>query len=293
MKKSYQKPIWKVIITGILTIAISISLAVLDDWNPEQNNFILKIFCFLIFSVLDIIYLALCTIEDLRKKALISEIERQLVAYETALTGIIQVSQQNATNLNDCIHEYMDTNKINSHAWNYKNVCYELCKIIYLFVCDLSKSKECEIAYVRLDENTTDEISMYAYKNHTDQAPKLLNKKRSFLDDTSLQYFDMKMFKECINETKVLYGSDAINIHFYRTPDERKEKPNKYNQHISIPVFCDNKKMVGLLEITCLDKCSLGNSENEVKDVANRYFVPYANIFLLLHKADKALHLGI
>lgn len=293
MKKICQSPKWKVIITGILTLAISISLAVLDNWDTNQSYFGIKVSVFFLLSICDIIFLLYCTAEDIREKALVAELKKQLIAYESALTGIIQVSQVNATDLNNCIHEYINTKSINPHAWNYKKVCYELCRIIYLFVCELSNSKECEIAYVRLDESTKDEITMYAYKNHVDQPPKLLNKKRNYSNKLIAQYFDMKMFDECINETRVLFGSETINNKFYRTPEEREGKKEKYNQYIAIPVFCDNKKMVGLLEISCFESCSLGKSEEEIKDVANRYFVPYANIFLLLHKADKALHLGI
>lgn len=289
----WQKPRWKVIITGILTIAISISLAVLDDWDKTQSFFELKIIIFFSFSVLDIIYLVFCTTHDIKERALIHELNRQMKAYETALSGIIRISQNNAANLNNCIHDYQKNKSINKRSWSYKTTCYDLCKNIYVFICELSGNKDCEIAYIRLNENQQGEISMYAYANQGQLAPNLLNKKRNYLDTSSIQYFDMKMFERNTNEIKVLYGSETINNKFYRTPEEREKHPKKYNQLIAIPVFCDDKKMVGLLEIACLEQCSLGNSESEIKDIAHRYLVPYANLFLLLHKTEKALFLGI
>lgn len=293
MKVLWQKPKWRVIITGILTIAISISLAVLDDWDTQQRFFDFKVVIFLLLSVVDIIYLIICTTFDIKENELICEMKRQMKAYESALSGIIRISQNNASNLNNCIHDYAITNKINDRAWSYKNVCYDLCKHIYLFVCELSGNKNCEVAYVRLNEDVHGEISMYAYANHDQLSPKLLNKKRNFLDESQVQYFDMKLYENNDNEIKVLYGCEAINVKFYRTPEERENNKNKYNQFIAIPVFCDDKKMVGLLEIACLENCSLGNNESEIKDIAHRYFVPYANLFLLLHKIEKTLYLGI
>ena len=48
-------------------------------------------------------------------------------------------------------------------------------------ICELSGNKDCEIAYIRLNENQQGEISMYAYANQGQLAPNLLNKKRNYL----------------------------------------------------------------------------------------------------------------
>lgn len=295
MNNFFLRPRVRAFITGILTLAVSISLAILGNWNLKQNFFWIKLTIFFIFSILHIIYLIFCTAQQVKDSILMSEYKKQLTAYETALTGIIHISQSNASNLNICIHSFETKKAIPQNVWEYKKVCYEICKIIYDFVYKLSDNQECEVAYVRLNEKVDGEISMFAYANHNNQTPKLLNQKRNFKNKTfsQVQYYDMSLFEEDVNETKVLYGSDIINKKFYRTSDEREKKPNKYNQFIGIPVFCDNKKMVGLLEIACLEKCSLGKSEDELRDIANRYFVPYSNLFLLLHKMEKALYLGM
>jgi hypothetical protein len=185
--------------------------------------------------------------------------------------------------------------KINEKLWNYKMACYQLCRVIYIAVCKLTlaNNKDCEIVYVRLNEHTDGEISTFAYENKAHQAPKLLNEKRNFKADNTVKYFDMQLFAEENKETTVLYGSEEINNHFYRTPIERTNHPQKYNQFIAIPVICDETKIVGLLEIACLNNCSLGEDEKIVKEIAEQHFIPYANLFLLLHKLDKALHLGL
>lgn len=295
MQNHLLRPRIRVIITGILTIAVGISSAVLGNWDSNQNYYALKIISFFAASATQILYLVLCAAQEVKEKLLLSEYKRQLTAYETALSGITCISQSNASDLNTCIHHFEENHNISNDVWNYKKVCYQLCQVIYNFACKLTDNQECEVAYVKLNEQVDGEISMFAYANFNNQTPVLLNEKRNFKDQTSsqIQYYDMHLFQENINQTKILFGSDKINNLFYRTPEEREKFPNKYNQFIGIPVFCDDQKMVGLLEISFLNNCSLGKNDEVIRDIANRYFVPFSNLFLLLHKTNKALHLGI
>jgi hypothetical protein len=160
-------------------------------------------------------------------------------------------------------------------------------------VIKLTKNENVEVSYVKLNENIPGEIQLYAYRNQPNQSPTLLNKKRNFLSTEAVTYYDMKMFQRNHSDSKVLYGSDTINIHFFRTSEELENNPKKYKEYVAIPVFCDNHKMIGLLQIACMEDCSLAEDEAILKEVADKFFVPYANLFLLLHKMNKALHLGI
>ena len=63
--------------------------------------------------------------------------------------------------------------------------------------------------------------------------------------------------------------------------------------YVGIPVFCDDDKMVGLLEIVGLDDTKFRcKSKDEVEEIVNKFLVPYANVFLLLQKLEKALLAG-
>lgn len=62
---------------------------------------------------------------------------------------------------------------------------------------------------------------------------------------------------------------------------------------VGIPVFCDNRKMVGLLEVVGFDDDRLGClTREEMEEKVNKYLVPYANMLLLVHKMEKALFAG-
>lgn len=293
MRKILKSPKMRAFISAILTSLIAISLAVLGDWDLNQKCFVLKIVIFSILSILDILLIVFCAAQDSKDISLNSELKKENSSLKKALSGIILVSQFNSSEINQCIHQYIMEGKINSDIWNYKKACYNLCATIFNFVTEFAHNDNVEVSYVKLNESTAGEIELYSYKNNTDQKPKLLNKKRNFLNLDTIQYFDMELFNKNSAETKVLYGSDEINTNFYRTREEREKHPQKYNQYIAIPVFCDNKKMIGLLQIACLNRCSLAEDGEVLEEVANKYFVPYANLFLLLHKMNKALLLGI
>lgn len=293
MERIIKKPMWRALISAMLTGITSISLAVLGDWNPDQKCFILKIVMFIVLSLLDIAIIVFCASQDSKELSLNSELKKENSSLKKALSGIILVSQFNSSEINQCIHQYISEGKFSGDIWNYKKACYNLCATIFHFVTEFAHNDNVEVTYVKLNEFTDGEIELYSYKNSTDQKPKLLNKKRNFLNSDTIQYFDMTLFDKNVAETKVLYGSDTININFYRTPEDRERYPEKYNQYIAIPVFCDNQKMIGLLQIACLNKCSLAEDSEVLEEVANKYFVPYANLFLLLHKMNKALLLGI
>ncbi|MBO5938172.1 MAG: hypothetical protein J6Q82_01560 [Clostridia bacterium] len=293
MKKFYDNPRLRAGLSAILTALVSISLAVLGNWDSKQEGFWVKVSVFVVLSIVNLSYVIFCAAQDSKEHALIAELKRENDVFKKAMSGIISISQENSSKINECLHQYLTDGKIDPKVWNYKKACYLLCATIYEFVIKLTKNEKVEISYVKLNENIPDEIQLYAYRNQNNQPPKLLNIPRDFSDKNAISYYDMELFQNHCSETDVLYGSDEINNRFFRTREERERNPKKYKEYVAIPVFCDNKKMVGLLQIACLEDCSLAEDKAILKEIANKFFVPYANLFLLLHKMNKALHLGI
>lgn len=293
MKKIYDSPKWRAGVSALLTVIVSILLSLLGNWDSGQRLFGWKLAGFIVAAFLDLSYVVLCAAQDSKEHSLIAALKNENTVYKKAMSGTILVSQENATQINECMHEYAVNRQINPYVWSYKKACYSLCAIIYQFVTQLTNNDNVEVSYVKLNEDIPGEITLFAYKNQTNQAPNLLNIPRNFLSTTAIPYFDMKMFKKNCSDTVVLCGSSSINNNFYRTTDELERHPKKYNQFIAIPVFCNNEKMIGLLQIACLDKSSLDNNKDMIEEISNKFLVPYANLFLLLHKMNKALHLGI
>lgn len=186
MKNIYKNDKARALITGILTAFVSVSLAVLGAWNFDQSYFVLKLICFIFFTVLNILHLTFIVAQDSKDKKIAAELERQIKAFENASAGLIATCKSNATRINSLIHYVLSGKSIPEEVRKYKAVCYELCTIIYNVVRNLSND-DCEITYVKLNEAVPGEISTYAFKNQVDQLPKIFNKPRNYLNPEEVE----------------------------------------------------------------------------------------------------------
>lgn len=67
----------------------------------------------------------------------------------------------------------------------------------------------------------------------------------------------------------------------------------RFHLHIGIPVFCEEDKMIGLIDIFGTDDSFLGShNEEELKERINKFIVPFISIAVLLHKIERAIFLG-
>lgn len=102
----------------------------------------------------------------------------------------------------------------------------------------------------------------------------------------SSAYYDLCLFTEAKSDNSIYMGTSEVDKVFVRSR-------GKYHLYIGIPVFCADKKMIGLLEVVGLDDSMLScASKEELDEATNKFLVPYAKIFLLLHKMEKALLVG-
>ena len=125
---------------------------------------------------------------------------------------------------------------------------------------------------------------MSGFANQNMQMPTIFGLKRLVEDGNS--YHDADLFKKSKADIEVLKNKDEIGNAFLFGKSANRDK---YSQYIAIPIFCADRKMIGLLEITCLNETYLAVSERELKEIASKYFGPYTFLILLLHKLEKAL----
>ena len=237
MKKLYQRPVIRALITGILTIPLSISIGLLDDWSTDQAFFFHKFLFFLVSAILSIIHLTYNAAQGIKEKDTILEFENQMHAHEQALSGIIHISQETTNTLMDRINICQKTNKFPTETL-FENSARQLCQTVYTILSNLTRSKDLEISYVCLTGRINNEIWMLSYANKNSQPPNLLKRPRIFSDSNIPQYHDMELFNNENHEINILLGSENINNHFHRTVLHKTQYPRKYNQYIGISVFC-------------------------------------------------------
>ena len=181
--------------------------------------------------------------------------------------------------------------------WNFNKACQWVCEHIYRSVQILRGSKDFEVVYVKLLEGgqTENNVMLVAYANQNQHKPTIFNEKRCFevTDSNGHVFHDLELFTRNSADTEVLIGSEKIEEVFaFRSKESRNQNKGRYTQFVGVPLFCDNRKMIGLLEVVSFQGSTLGLTEKEIQEVANKYLVPYANFILLLHKLEKALTTG-
>lgn len=289
-----NKPIVKNILLSVIVLVIGGICSSLGSWNSETDKYYHeKIFFLIIVSVAYIVLLAYYATKEVNNNRILGELKKQNKTYEEAMVGIISICEQSAKNINTIIHEVIEDGKINLHIWNFDIGCRLICEKIYNLLCNLhGDSKDFGVCYVRLvEENNQDEVYMNAYFNQNMSEPSIHKKRRKI--DSERGYHDLELFHKNKSDIEIVIGNENIRDLFtWESNESRRRSSKKYNQFIAIPVFCskeDGGKMVGLLEIVCLYSTELAKTEEEIKEIASKYFVPYAYLLLLLHKLEKAI----
>jgi len=295
LKNFFTRPPVKAIVIFLLTTGISVLVSMLGNWDKTQAHFWIKLSAFIICVVLYIGLAILYTTEEVNRRRLLEVFKRQIDTFEDLMVSIISICQMNASDINKSIHFVNDTQTIDLNIWSFDKSCTELCEHIYNSICRLGNSKKYGVAYVKLVENDPkqDKVQMIAFSNQNKHKPAVFNKVRQFKDiDPENAFHDLCLFRDAKADNDIRFTQDEVDTVFAQTAKGNKNK-GKYHIYIGIPVFCDNRKMIGLLEIVGFDDTRLGCiTREEVEEITNKYLVPYANVFLLLHKMEKALLAG-
>lgn len=298
MKRFFLKPPVKACLLGMLTIIVGILS------NVATSKGIWWVWAvFGVLAVSDIVTLFLYAKADnslLKEldetKEYCNAISTSLQSYVTSLQGVTEICKFCAQKANVQVHEIIEKSRLDCTTWNFDVASESVCKAIYEYVLKNFGVEETdagivdiEVAYVKLEEgnkrqNLPDRISLCGHYHPTRNGPKIQGKKRD-IDQNG--YYDAQLFYKNVDSPDILLNPDEIQSAF------KGKNNNDRSQFLGIPVFCstsDNtSKMVGLLEIVCHGKSILSTDRVMLEKMANLIFTPYAYLFLLLFKMDKAL----
>lgn len=293
MKEFLKKPQVKNVLLGVLTLVIGAFCSALGSWDKLTTSFWIKVSIAIILTIIYIVLLIFYSTSEVNERRIKEILEHKVKAYEEIMVGIDLICKQSASDVNSVIHEIMDEGYFNPKVWNFDKASRGVCWRIYALLGHLSEgSKDFVVSYVKLEEDTKPEIeiSMNAFANQDMHKPSIYGIKRRIDTDDDRNYHDVELFRLGKSDIEVIIGSEKIDEVFsYNSKQDRKKNKKKYNQYIAIPVFCNDTKMIGLLEIVCLNETQLGINEVEVREIASKYLVPYSYLMLLLHKLEKAL----
>ena len=296
MKKGFlTRPPVKVTLIAILTTGISVLVSLLGDWDKTQANFVIKLISFFACVLLYIGLTVFYTTDEVNHRRLLEVYKGQIDTFEDLMISIISICETNATDINKSIHHVNEAKTIDLNIWSFDKSCKEICEHVFNNVCKLGNSKRYGVAYVKLLESDADQgkVQMIAYANQNRHKPSVFNVVRQFKNiNPENAFHDLCLFREAKADNDIRFSQEEVDEVFAQTSKGNKNK-GKYHLYIGIPVFCDNRKMIGLLEVIGFDDTRLGcATREEAEEIANKYLVPYANVFLLMHKMEKALLAG-
>lgn len=285
-KAIFVHPVTKAILIGILTAL----LAIISGSSTFKNKQLTLI-------IIGGVYVALAAVYAIFETNYFSEcqsLERDNRMYEDALRRVHTICRSCAKTITSQIHEIQDNGRYNPNAWNFKMacdvVCEQLCECLLVLLQKQNTIPNIGVGYVRLDESNqkNDTIVLCSYfQTRNNDSPKILNKKRNI--SSRDEYHDAELFKLSIDKEELLLTPEEVTGKFvYKQGTNR----TKYKQYIAVPVFCDKtegEKMVGLLEITCIEEQSFPNDRQLVKTYVDSFLRPYAYLILILHKMEKGL----
>lgn len=220
---------------------------------------------------------------------------KQNKAYELTMSNFISIFQQSSRNANKLIHEIISDGRLNLNSWNFDLASELVCEKIFDLLCTLDDAdKNFGVGYVRLDESAEMEedacVYMTAFIDKTRSLPTIHKERRKL--NAPLCYHDVQLFLNGSADTEILMTPEEISdVFVYSTQEKRNAGKKKYTQYIAIPVICvtePKNKMVGLLEIVCSGQ-KLSSKRDVIERIVANFLAPYAQLFLLLHKLEKAL----
>ncbi len=275
------------LVSLIMPIVIGILVAISDstyEKKPVVGAFLwmitgLALLCFIGYWIKTKKYIT-------NENRVLEEQEKQIVAYQEILSGFISDFILFSKEVNTLIHEIEGKGEINLNIWNFDKASGEVCGQAYNALCKIADERKFGVNYIRLieDENE-DSIMMTGSANWNSTGEKIFQTIRKFKGTNPDGFHDSKLFLKNSADIDILIDETEIKKEF----ELYDKNIDKYSQYIGIPVFCDGTKMVGLLEIVCVDGGKLSDTREGVLEITNKYLIPYAYFLLFLHKLEKAL----
>ena len=290
-KEKLVRPLPKAIILGALTTVIGLLPSILGINGVDTSHW--KYVVLVGTAIIYFILLAFYATYETNSRRAVAEREKQIGAHKSLAVNTIDICRRTASKITKCIHGIEDKGEIDLALWNFDTACLEMCGFIYKVVNELCDNKNFEVTYIKLIEGNTQkrEVIMNSFANEGMHSPTIYNKSRMVNPiESHGDYHDVDLFRQNKSDIDIRIDPDEVNAVFgYSSKQHREDNHKKYHSYIGIPVFCNDEKMIGLLQVVALHQAQFGVTKEEVEEMAKKFLVPYSYLFLLLHKLEKAL----
>jgi hypothetical protein len=289
------------ILIGIPTVisVVGIIISVVPN-NLARNSLIIFSFFALVALIIFITYYS--RIEDDKELEIerIKKENQELKAVNEHLK-LQNKSHMLMINTVSCFTEIWSKN-INSFANDVKRKGTALEKYwdkrtLYDSICE--KCRDTIEAYVGNDDSTRisvgfieytmdgkeEWISFIAHSNPESTKPSAYGKKEKL---SECNYHYAQLIKDRYSDVEVACNNEEV-LRIFNSINGNSDL-SKYTQYIAIPVFCSQKKMLGILQIVTRKGYVIIENKDLLKTYAESNLMIYANLIVLIDKIGKGLY---
>ena len=213
---------------------------------------------------------------------------------EGVLLSMKAIMDITAKNINALSHQIKEEQIVTKEIWSFRQTCTIICRESYNVLKTMFGDHNFEVSYI--DISRTSKLlrfTLNSYENWDKEKPSIYEKeiclstKKLNKKNIDQKYCFEKIISNGANEP-VCYSNEELIKHNFFFKDSTARDNCKYKQYIAIPVFCESKKIIGLMQIVSFDPDVMGD-ENSLNYLARILFKPLAYLSLLTHKTEKCI----
>ena len=233
------------------------------------------------------------------RQKLLQEIKRyetKQKSYIDILKSIQSVLMTTSKNINSLEHKIAEENVLDEEIWSFKQTCAIICSDAYNVLKSINeRCSNVEITYINFERTKEGTIAeLIAYKNSEDIMPSILEKRIAIPKTVPKKKLGNKYSFERYylaqrNEPQIFVNEEIIKKNFY-FKDEIAKNECKYKQFVAIPVSCESKKVIGIIQIASLVEKAFGETVEELQETILSLMKPLGYLFLLANKTQKCIH---
>ena len=289
MKDLLNKTSIKTILLSVIPIVISFFSSVVVAGFTE-SKFLLAFVFLALFVVFVASYIALLCFyakTDANLKAANKRLRNENNALKKAVSHSVSMYKKMSEALNSFSKSIIDDGQIDLNIWSFDKNSMWVREAVHELLKNLNGEENAYgVSYVKLIEKAEKSYAVtVGFANDASTPPHVFGKERDI--DEKHAYFDTKVFKSGNPEIVTMDNSDRIYEEFEY--ENKKDKSKKYSQYIGIPVLCENRKIIGLLQVVSYEGSLIASNNKELREIAKKFFVQFAYFSLLSSKTEKGL----
>ena len=278
----YDNKIPRTVLSIVFTASAAICGGLITRFE-DSGHTILFIVLTVVFISLQLVFSIRCAAFDKVREISVAEMEGKVKVYKKLFEELPFLLDTQAKGLNKIANGIKASGIIPGDRWTFDDASSHVCISIASFIKEYSGSPV-NVYYVRTMDEEGKTVKMVGCDDYLGDVPSTYMIKRPVTKDKDA-YYDIKMFeKKNLKADYRLKVEDVDNVFSYH---DREKESGKREQFLFIPVSCDKKKMIGLIEILVPKGEQIADSDAGMRNIQKLLRI-YSAIFVLLYKAEKA-----